>query len=303
MTWDDRIPDPDNPKQPRQIDVTIRRPESFAIVECRIHKDPQDVQWIEELIGRRASLRADTVIAVSNSGFTEGAKSKATHFGVILRDFHTLTQEEIRNWGKQLKVQLNFYEFTNNVMTFVLPEQPTMPMRIADYRGDAVNWRGMFETVMTRVHNDSQTNKVLGIDGANAHCDMDFDAPIFVNGTRVIRTMLTCNIRRVTREVLLSSVVAYADPTDTDLLPQAMVGSFDLGASEIVDASDTVSIVADLSQIEIPANCLFHGIFYDFGRVVEMRGMHFVGCHDAMRLQNTIQFRFGTLQTSASGND
>ena len=107
-------------------------------------------------------MRADTVIAVSNSGFTEGAKSKATHFGVILRDFHTLTQEEIRNWGKQLKVQLNFYEFTNNVMTFLLPEQPTLPMRIADYRGDAVNWRGMFETVMMRVATIAKQIEFLG---------------------------------------------------------------------------------------------------------------------------------------------
>jgi hypothetical protein len=92
VTWNERIPDPDNPSQPRQIDVTIRRPDSFTIVECRLHATPQDVKWIEELIGRRASLRADAVIAVSNSGFTQGAESKAAQFGIILRDFNTLTQ-------------------------------------------------------------------------------------------------------------------------------------------------------------------------------------------------------------------
>src|ERR1700682_3606049 len=95
VTWNDHIPDPDNPIQPRQIDITIRRDGKLTIVECRIHKEPQDVTWIEALIGRRMSLRASAVIAVSASGFTQGAQAKATQFGVILRDFDTLTQEEV----------------------------------------------------------------------------------------------------------------------------------------------------------------------------------------------------------------
>lgn len=57
VTWDDRIPDPDSPSQPRQIDVSIRRDGKLTRVECCIHKEPQDVTWIEELMGRRTSLR------------------------------------------------------------------------------------------------------------------------------------------------------------------------------------------------------------------------------------------------------
>jgi hypothetical protein len=68
VTWDDRIPDPDNPRQSRQIDVTIRRGNALTIVECRLHKEPQDVQWIEELIRRRLSLQATSAIAVFASG-------------------------------------------------------------------------------------------------------------------------------------------------------------------------------------------------------------------------------------------
>ena len=59
VTWDDRIPDPDNPKQARQIDITIHRDGNLTLIECRIHRKPQDVQWIEELMGRRQSLQAD----------------------------------------------------------------------------------------------------------------------------------------------------------------------------------------------------------------------------------------------------
>ncbi len=73
VTWNDKIPDPDNPEQPRQIDVTIKRDNLLTIAECRLHGRPQDVKWIEELYGRRVSLRASSVIAVSSSGFTSGA--------------------------------------------------------------------------------------------------------------------------------------------------------------------------------------------------------------------------------------
>ena len=181
VTWNERIPDPDNPSQPRQIDVTIRRPDSFTIVECRLHATPQDVKWIEELIGRRASLRADAVIAVSNSGFTQGAESKAAQFGIILRDFNTLTQEEIRNWGKHRKVRLIFYEFTDNVIIFRLPEPPIPPIVIADHRGNRVSWRGLFEHTMRELDKDPW----LDLPEASVDGETEFDTPIFINGTRV----------------------------------------------------------------------------------------------------------------------
>jgi hypothetical protein len=36
VTWNDRIPDPDNPKRSRQIDITIKRGATLTLVECRI---------------------------------------------------------------------------------------------------------------------------------------------------------------------------------------------------------------------------------------------------------------------------
>lgn len=87
VTWNEKIPDPDNPSQPRQIDFTIKNSDSFTIGECRFRKQPEDVKWIEELIGRKISLKADGVIAVSASGFTQGAIKKASAHGVVLRNF------------------------------------------------------------------------------------------------------------------------------------------------------------------------------------------------------------------------
>jgi hypothetical protein len=96
VTWDDHIPDPDNPDQLRQIDITIRRDGKLTLVECRHHRFRQNVQWIESLIGRRTSLRAQDVIAVSSSGFTKGALVKAKKRRIIVRDLQQLTESEIR---------------------------------------------------------------------------------------------------------------------------------------------------------------------------------------------------------------
>jgi hypothetical protein len=105
VTWNDHIPDPDNPDQMRQIDVTVRRDDFLTMIECRLRAKPQDVQWIEELIGRRISLKADAAIAVSASGFTKTAREKAAKYGIHLRDFATLTPEEIQNWGPSARCE------------------------------------------------------------------------------------------------------------------------------------------------------------------------------------------------------
>ena len=86
VTWDDHIPDPDNPQQLRQIDVTIRRDGTLTLIECRLSRGRQTVKWIEELIGRRQSLCAQTIIGVASAGFTKGAQRKAARFGIPLYD-------------------------------------------------------------------------------------------------------------------------------------------------------------------------------------------------------------------------
>ncbi len=53
------------------------------------------VKWIEELIGRRVSLEANAIVAVSASGFTSGAIKKQIKYGVLLKDVNELTDEEI----------------------------------------------------------------------------------------------------------------------------------------------------------------------------------------------------------------
>lgn len=113
VTWNDKIPDPDNPKQLRQIDITIKKGDEITHVECRSHKDPQNTKWIEELFGRKISLEAATMIAVSDSGFTEGAILKAKKLGIFLRNLNELTVDEVTKWGKCTTISIHYYILSN----------------------------------------------------------------------------------------------------------------------------------------------------------------------------------------------
>ena len=109
VTWNDHVEDPDNPERKRQIDITVRREGRLTHIECRLRRAPQDVTWIEELMGRRQSLEADAIVAVSASGFTVGARAKARRHGVIVRDFHELTDAEVQDWGQSIRLTVYYY--------------------------------------------------------------------------------------------------------------------------------------------------------------------------------------------------
>ena len=118
VEWNERIPDPDNPKQERQVDVLVRKDGLINLIECRLHKKPQDVKWIEELIGRRLSLEANAIVAVSASGFTSGAIKKAKKYGVILKDVNELTDEEICSWSRSIEISFFYYRYEDFKLSF-----------------------------------------------------------------------------------------------------------------------------------------------------------------------------------------
>jgi hypothetical protein len=113
VTWNDRIPDPDNPKQSRQIDISVRINDEFIHIECRYHKTKQNTKWVEELFGRKISLEASSMIGVSSSGFTDGAIKKAKRLGVFLCDLSELNDEAIKSWGKKTTIKFQYYRFYN----------------------------------------------------------------------------------------------------------------------------------------------------------------------------------------------
>lgn len=67
-------------------------------IECRRHKDPQDVTWIEQLIAKREAIGAARTIAVSWAGFSKEANAVARRGGVELRRLEDVDRADIQSW-------------------------------------------------------------------------------------------------------------------------------------------------------------------------------------------------------------
>lgn len=273
ITWDDRLPDPDNPAQPRQIDISIRREEILTLIECRIHNKPQDVKWIEELIGRRISLQAESVIAVSHSGFTKGAILKAKRHGIILRDLKTLTEEEILQWGHKTGVWVSYHKFSNITLSFLFEERA---------RG-IITANNVFD-YLTKVENFF---KILGpivgeINKKNPQQFRDNKTDVFVQlfpkkenieGFPINEVIFRSDYQILKMEAQIPSVVAYDGPEIDALERVALIEEVDLGDFEITQSSNDVSVALDFNMIGIPLDCTLKDIVFDFKRPVRTRSL------------------------------
>lgn len=89
-------------EKPREVDVSIRfsvgTHDFLTVIECRDRKAVQDVTWIEQVNTKTKDIKADKIIAVSTSGFTEGAKRKAEHNNIVLRTLKEFDANEIRSF-------------------------------------------------------------------------------------------------------------------------------------------------------------------------------------------------------------
>lgn len=89
-----KIIDPDT-KSVRQVDILVLKSSAKFHYECRHQSSKQDVQWIEELIGRKRSLCVDEMVGVSSSGFTKLAIAKARSHSIGLLDLRDFTEAKI----------------------------------------------------------------------------------------------------------------------------------------------------------------------------------------------------------------
>jgi|GEM_PF-752158 len=276
VTWNDHIPDPENPAQPRQIDITIRREGILTIIECRIHSEPQDVTWIEALMGRRDSLNADAVIAVSHSGFTKGAILKARKYGVILRDFKTLTEEEIKQWGCKTRLWVSYHNFSSIDLFFLFGSEARSHITADDaiqYLAREGNLAHITELIIGEIDKrrpegptDNPTRVVVSL----------FPKNQLVAGFPIKEAIFGADYRVVKKEAYIPSVVAYDGPEMAALERTILIEQVDLGDFEITQASKEASVALDFNQIGIPLNSRIRDIVFDFRRPVKLRSVEFL---------------------------
>lgn len=275
VTWNEKIPDPDNPNQPRQIDITIRNNDHLTLVECRIHQEKQDVNWIEELLGRKQSLRADAIIAVSASGFTKGAIAKSKAFGIILRDFTTLSEEEIKSWGHSTKVKLIYYQYNDTKLLFTPAKPKVKDLTVDDIAmhlnsGQDTGYK-IFETVSNKL---DEKNFKGSICITKVFIDLN---GVIINGQPIDRVLFQAKVKIIEQKLQIPSVVAYGAPDMEHLNRNAFVEVVELGNFEITRSTNEVIITIDLAPIHILPNCHFRFLDLEFDKTVHMTHIEIVG--------------------------
>jgi hypothetical protein len=261
VTWNDRIIDPDNPSQNRQIDISIKNGQDLTLVECRIHKSVQDVKWIEELIGRKLSMRANAAIGVSASGFTEGAKLKAKAFGIALRDFYTLTETEIQKWGTKTTVLLGLYEYNNISLDILFPKEHkeyVCEKTVHEYLKNSK----FISVVLNQVKEQLQRNKFSKTD-EKIEAKMEFEPDFYkVSNSYVAFALFHATVSSTQKSFENISVVLFDEPDNPPSDRTVKIESFDISKFEILKNINNASIMFDISSITFPTNTQFNGIVH-----------------------------------------
>jgi hypothetical protein len=253
VIWNDHVPDPDNPEQLRQIDITIRRNGKLTIIECRLSCRRQDVKWIEELIGRRQSLGAQEIIAVASAGFTIGAQKKAARYGVRLRDLKQLSEDEIAAWGRRVALTLYYYQYSDPVLGLGFLEEsiPKLDMEVVrrELRSHPV-----LQSVFNAAASQLDTLKLLANNDTRAIGVRLTIQPydVVLSGQPVVEMGLQCLARLVLQPIDSPGVFGYGQPHEPSTQREATVERFALGDTSIVHDDDRIAVEVDLSGVKLP---------------------------------------------------
>ena len=254
VDWNERIPDPDNPKQGRQIDVLVRKDGLKNLIECRLHKEPQDVTWIEELIGRRLSLDANAIVAVSASGFTSGAIKKANKYGVLLKDVNRLTDEEICSWSKSIDISVFYYRYEGFKLGFAFAmdeleklDTDQMQEELQKY----VGFRSLFTAQLDALH----SKRLILQENRDKH--VTFDVKFTIEDFQ----LCDCEVKEIQAQgvayleeiqLQVPEVLAYGEPGVENEERNVVIQDFNLGETKVIHHNGHISVSLDLSKLDVP---------------------------------------------------
>ena len=254
VDWNERIPDPDNPKQGRQIDVLVRKDGLKTLIECRLHKEPQDVTWIEELIGRRLSLDANAVVAVSASGFTSGAIKKADRYGVLLKDVNRLTDEEICSWPKSINLSVLYYRYEDFKLSFSFAMDDLEKLDTDQIQQELQKYVG-FNSLFTAQLDALEGKKLILKENRNKH------VTFAVKFTLEDFELCGCDVKEIRAEGIayleeiklqVPEVLAYGEPGAQSEERNVYIQNYNLGETKVIYHDGRISLSIDLSKLDVP---------------------------------------------------
>ena len=291
MIWNEHVPDPDNPDQPRQIDVLIRRGAHVTHVECRIQKARQNVKWIEELIGRRVSLAANSVIGVSSSGFTKGAVRKATKYGIPLRDLRALTDAEVAGWGQSVALSFLCFQYSDLTLSLWVDDEQAFIDGDA-FRGELAH-HPVWVTVFNQAGRYLADNQMMTVERVNTEVEFGIlgEPEGLLLAGRAIRLMeFRGRARTVEQAVKCPRIESYAAPTSH---AATIVERFDLGETSVVHDGQRVAILLDISTVDLPPLCQFQGIRTAGEQEIDIESFELVGAEKLTVARGHVNVRVG----------
>lgn len=250
VTWNDKIPDPDNPSQARQIDITVRKDGLFNVIECRHHRKKQDVKWIEELIGRRASLNASSITAVSSGGFTKGAVIKARAHGVILSEIQNVSDEFILGWTRGMDIVLSFFRYDSYKITLFVDEKLINGVNYNELKKEFL--AGSYVHDFSPDNFDLKEFKEESFTCVSFKLNRELDG-IDIGGMPInavqVEGVASLEIVELTRPAHLAYV---APDTSIGIESGVIIQKFNFGNTKVLNSNNNIAIYLDLSQFNIP---------------------------------------------------
>lgn len=258
VTVNGKIADPDNPKQARQIDIIIVNGDIITLVECRDHNAPQNVKWIEELMGRMVSLNANYIIGVSSSGFTEGAIQKANKHGIKLRELDTLSSEELKAWGKECTIECEYAIFQKLKVIFRFDKLPKKELIPDDYTKFYDSNGSLALEILPDIIDKITSGEILENKKYKltfgVHKTVPFNAEL-----NVINFIVELRMNRSKVIHKISQASLFGSPLEDKLERTTSIQKFDYENWKIIENETKGHISFDVSQLSHPENSYLFG--------------------------------------------
>lgn len=250
VTWNDHIPDPDNPEQLRQIDVTIRHNGQLTAVECRLSPNRQNVKWIEELMGRRQSLGASAIVGVASAGFTPCAQKKAARYGVRLYDLRRPSDADVANWAQKVSLVLYYYQYSDVCVALGFHSDRISELDVASLQRE-LRSHHLVQSAFNAAAQKLDELKLLAREDRRVvrfAARLQFNETVTICGQSVVEVLIEGTAHLVTKPLSTSGVFKYGNPEQTIADREVAVEKFSLTETNVVHHDDRIGIDVDLSE-------------------------------------------------------
>ena len=180
-------------------------------------------------------------------------QKKAARFGVRLRDFKRLKDEEITNWGRQVALTLYFYQYFEAVVSLGFAE-PGIPNLNFETMSRELQSHPVLQSVFNAAASQLDTLKLLlRNDTRTVHVRVAIRPEgVVLGGAPLLEMRLECQAHLVAQEIDSSGVFGYGDPGETAVHREATVERFAFGGTNIVHDAGRIAIEVDLSRLDLP---------------------------------------------------